>query len=78
MPIGSYDPWIDNHCNPEQSVTMAEHMHTKWFVPIHFETFRLDRARFTEPMERLQKAMESHPTIKLAIDRIGGIFTLPA
>jgi len=24
MPIGAYDPWINNYCTPEQAVTMAD------------------------------------------------------
>ena len=24
MPIGAYDPWIRNHCTPEQAVMMAD------------------------------------------------------
>ena len=24
MPIGAYDPWIWNHCSPEQAVAMAD------------------------------------------------------
>ena len=26
MPIGAYDPWIRNHCTPEQSVAMFHEM----------------------------------------------------
>lgn len=77
MPIGSYDPWIDYHCNPEQAVSMAEHMGAKRFVPIHFETFRLDKAHLKQPMERLKKALTHHPLMKLAIDTLGGTFIYP-
>lgn len=76
MPIGSYDPWIDNHCNPEQAVTMAEHMNAKWFIPVHFETFRLDKAHFHEPRERLKKALDKHSSIRLALENIGDQFVL--
>ncbi len=35
MPIGAYNPWIRNHCNPEQALQMANEINAKYFIPIH-------------------------------------------
>ncbi len=35
MPIGAYNPWIANHCTPEQAVTMADAAGARLFVPVH-------------------------------------------
>lgn len=75
MPIGAYDPWEHHHCTPEQAVLMAEHMNSKRFVPMHFETFRLDKAHIKEPMQRLEQALANHSSMQLAINQIGGTFT---
>jgi L-ascorbate metabolism protein UlaG (beta-lactamase superfamily) len=70
MPIGAYDPWIMNHASPEQSLNMAEQMSAKYFLPIHWSTFRLSNEPTTEPIERLKKAMENS-SVQLALDSIG-------
>jgi L-ascorbate metabolism protein UlaG (beta-lactamase superfamily) len=57
MPIGAYDPWIRNHCSPEQSVAMANAAGARLFVPIHHQTFQLSREAFEEPIERTQAAL---------------------
>jgi hypothetical protein len=41
MPIGAYDPWIRNHCTPEQAVTMADAAGARLFVRV--QTFELSR-----------------------------------
>lgn len=38
MPIGSYDPWIKQHCNPEQATHMAQMMGAKSIVGIHWDS----------------------------------------
>ncbi|MCB9641110.1 MAG: MBL fold metallo-hydrolase [Myxococcales bacterium] len=56
MPIGSYNPWIFNHCSPEQAWKMAIHdLGAVTMMPIHYETFRLSNEPIEEPLERLQK-----------------------
>ena len=55
MPIGAYDPWITNHCSPEEAWQMAHELDARAFLPIHHSTFRLSREQWTEPMERLRK-----------------------
>ena len=57
MPIGAYDPWIWNHCTPEQAVTMADAAGARLFLPIHHQTFRLSREGDREPIERAEAAL---------------------
>jgi L-ascorbate metabolism protein UlaG (beta-lactamase superfamily) len=57
MPVGAYDPWIRNHCTPEQAVAMADAAGARVFVPVHHQSFRLSREPFTEPIERTQHAL---------------------
>ena len=57
MPIGAYDPWIWNHCTPEQAVTMADAAGARLFVPVHHQSFALSREPFMEPIERAQEAL---------------------
>ena len=57
MPIGTYDPWIYNHCTPEQAVTMADAAGARLFVPIHHQTFALSREPLREPIERVEAAL---------------------
>jgi L-ascorbate metabolism protein UlaG (beta-lactamase superfamily) len=57
MPIGAYDPWIWNHCTPEQAVSMADAAGARLFVPVHHQTFELSREPFMEPIERAQDAL---------------------
>jgi L-ascorbate metabolism protein UlaG (beta-lactamase superfamily) len=57
MPIGAYDPWIRNHGNPEQAVTMADQAGARRFVPTHCSTFRLGDEPLDEPVARLEAAL---------------------
>ena len=72
MPIGAYDPFRFQHCTPEEALKMANDMHSKAIIPIHWNTFRLSREKPLEPIERLQKAIHNNTTIKLGIDTIWG------
>jgi L-ascorbate metabolism protein UlaG (beta-lactamase superfamily) len=56
MPIGAYDPWIYAHCNPEQSLSMANDTGAEFVLPVHHRTFELSREPLAEPMERLLTA----------------------
>lgn len=56
MPIGAYDPWIRNHCSPEQAWEMAGHARADRVLPVHHLTFNLSREPATEPVERLLAA----------------------
>jgi L-ascorbate metabolism protein UlaG (beta-lactamase superfamily) len=70
MPIGAYDPWIRNHCTPEQAVQMADAAGARLFVPVHHRSFRLSREPFDEPIERTQAALAQEED-RLAIREIG-------
>jgi L-ascorbate metabolism protein UlaG (beta-lactamase superfamily) len=59
MPIGAYDPFVENHCTPEQSIAMADSAGARLFVPIHHKTFHLSDERFNEPIERAETALAS-------------------
>ena len=61
MPIGAYDPYIYNHCTPEQSVAMADAAGARLFAPIHHKTFRLSQEGFNEPIERAEAALIKEP-----------------
>jgi L-ascorbate metabolism protein UlaG (beta-lactamase superfamily) len=70
MPIGAYDPWIWNHCTPEQAVTMADAAGARLFVPVHHQSFQLSREPFLEPIERTQEALVKEAD-RLAVKELG-------
>jgi L-ascorbate metabolism protein UlaG (beta-lactamase superfamily) len=76
MPIGAYDPWITNHCSPEEAWQMARELDADAFVPVHHSTFRLSRELLTEPLERLRAAAGSE-VHRIVISRLGGSWTMP-
>jgi L-ascorbate metabolism protein UlaG (beta-lactamase superfamily) len=57
MPIGAYDPWIWNHCTPEQAVAMADAAGARLFIPVHHQTFKLSREADREPIQRAEAAL---------------------
>jgi L-ascorbate metabolism protein UlaG (beta-lactamase superfamily) len=61
MPIGAYNPWIQSHCTPEQSVAMANVAGAKLFLPIHHQSFQLSNEPIHEPIERVQVALAKEP-----------------
>ncbi len=70
MPVGAYNPWVTNHCTPEQAVAMADAAHARLFVPVHHQSFRLSREPVDEPIERTQVALAQEMD-RLAISEIG-------
>jgi L-ascorbate metabolism protein UlaG (beta-lactamase superfamily) len=76
MPIGAYNPWIHNHCTPEQAVTMADAAGARLIVPVHHQSFRLSSEPFMEPLERIQEALVKESD-RLAITAIGQTIVLP-
>jgi L-ascorbate metabolism protein UlaG (beta-lactamase superfamily) len=70
MPIGAYDPWIRNHCTPEQAVAMADSAGARLFIPVHHQSFQLSREPFHEPIERAQQALAAEAG-RLAVRAIG-------
>jgi L-ascorbate metabolism protein UlaG (beta-lactamase superfamily) len=75
MPIGAYDPYIHNHCTPEQAVAMADAAGARLFAPIHHKTFRLSEEGFNEPIERAEAALATEPE-RLAVREIGDTIVL--
>lgn len=77
MPIGAYNPWVMAHCNPEESLKMANDAGAKYILPMHHYTFRFGRELCTEPIERLQIALAKEPE-RLGWKEAGQTFTLAA
>ncbi len=75
MPIGAYDPWIRNHCSPEEAWRMAEHARAGVVLPVHHATFQLSREPVGEPIERLLAAAGNQRE-RVAITRIGSEVSL--
>ena len=70
MPVGAYDPWIWNHCTPEQGVAMADAAGARLFVPVHHQTFKLSREGYRDPIERVDAALR-HEQGRIALREIG-------
>ncbi len=70
MPIGAYNPWIRAHASPEQAVAMANHMHAKAILPVHWGTFIMSSEPSGEPIVRLKSALGQHSP-SLALERVG-------
>jgi L-ascorbate metabolism protein UlaG (beta-lactamase superfamily) len=75
MPIGAYDPWIRNHCSPEQAWRMAEDARADLVIPVHHATFQLSHEPVHEPIERLLGAAGGERE-RVAVTRIGGEVSL--
>ena len=56
LPIGAYNPWIANHCNPEQAWRMGNDAGAIAWLPVHHKTFPLGREPVHEPLERFLTA----------------------
>ena len=77
MPIGAYNPWISNHCTPEQAVTMADAAGARLFVPVHHRSFSLSREPVTEPIERAERMLSAEQD-RLGLRDIGQTLVVPA
>ncbi|HYM11604.1 MAG TPA: MBL fold metallo-hydrolase [Bryobacterales bacterium] len=75
MPIGSYNPWVRNHCTPEQAWRMANDAGAEFLLPVHHQTFRLSREPLHEPIERFEASAGSD-TQRIATHAIGQEFRL--
>ena len=73
MPIGAYDPYPETHCTPEESLGMCEMMKARAIMPIHHSTFCQSEEPISDPMRRLQAAIERSST-NLAITGVGGSY----
>ena len=59
MPIGAYDPWIANHCTPEQAVSMADAAGARLFLPVHHRSFNLSREPLLDPITRAERMLDA-------------------
>jgi L-ascorbate metabolism protein UlaG (beta-lactamase superfamily) len=59
LPIGAYDPWINNHATPEQAWIMFRQLGAEYVLPVHHSTFRLSREPVDEPIQRFLAAAGS-------------------
>jgi L-ascorbate metabolism protein UlaG (beta-lactamase superfamily) len=71
MPIGAYNPWIRNHCSPEEAWTMANDARADLVLPLHHRTFHLSREPLQEPVERLLSAAGAAADGRIPARQIG-------
>jgi L-ascorbate metabolism protein UlaG (beta-lactamase superfamily) len=76
MSIGAYNPWIRNHCTPEEAIELANAAGAQFIMPVHHQTFRLSFEPLREPIERFQLALSETPE-RIALREIGETFVLP-
>lgn len=75
MPIGAYNPWKHNHCNPEQALQMADNINAKYFIPMHTKTFQQGSEPFEEPIDWMIKSSSNYK-MKIGLQEIGQTFEL--
>ncbi len=75
MPIGAYNPWKRNHCNPEEALQMANELNAKYFIPIHTKTFSQGVEPFNEPIDWMKREASNYK-IQIGLDEIGQTFVL--
>jgi L-ascorbate metabolism protein UlaG (beta-lactamase superfamily) len=75
-PISAYNPWIANHCTPEEAVEMADEAGARFIMPIHHETFKLSWEPMDEPIRRFRAAL-AEKRERIALTEIGATFVLP-
>lgn len=68
--IGAYNPYIAAHATPEQALEMANDCRAERILPMHHSTFRLSHEPTTEPIERMQAALNSNPD-RLILREVG-------
>jgi len=76
MSIAAYNPWIRNHCTPEEAIEMANAAGAQFIMPVHHQTFRLSFEPLREPIERFQAALSNSPE-RIALREVGETFVLP-
>jgi L-ascorbate metabolism protein UlaG (beta-lactamase superfamily) len=76
LPIGSYDPYVAAHANPEQAWAMRREMNASYILPMHHSTFRLSREPVREPIERLFAAARDEQW-RIALSEPGETWRLP-
>lgn len=74
--IGAYDPWIMNHADPEQAWRMFEESGARYFLPVHWDTFRLGREPIGDAMVRLLAAAGARAD-RVVVRRVGDTWSIP-
>lgn len=74
MPVGAYQPWRVNHCNPEEALIMARQVGASVFIPIHCSTFKQGMEPLEEPLAWVRAAHANYK-VMLGIQDIGETFT---
>ncbi|MCX7876432.1 MAG: MBL fold metallo-hydrolase [Melioribacteraceae bacterium] len=75
MPIGAYNPWKRNHCNPEEAMKMASDVGAKYFIPIHTKTFKQSNEPFNEAIEWMKRDHQKY-NLTLGLTEIGETFSI--
>ena len=75
MPIGAYNPWKFNHCNPEEALQMAQDVHAQVFIPIHCNTFKQGLEPVDEPLQLLRDNYKKYNLV-LGLSEIGETYNL--
>ena len=75
MPIGAYNPWKRNHCDPEEALQMVSEINAKYFIPIHTKTFKQGVEPFNEPIDWMKRAASNY-NLQIGLEEIGQTFTL--
>lgn len=76
MPIGAYNPWKHNHCNPEEALIMASYyLKAGYFIPMHCNTFKQGTEPVEEPLRWLMES-ESKYDILVGLNKIGQTFSI--
>ncbi|RPI76283.1 MAG: Zn-dependent hydrolase, partial [Ignavibacteriales bacterium] len=76
MPIGAYNPWKHNHCNPEEALIMAaEQLKAGYFIPMHCNTFKQGMEPIDEPLQWMIDSSNKYK-LKVGLNKIGGTFNL--
>jgi L-ascorbate metabolism protein UlaG (beta-lactamase superfamily) len=73
VPISAYNPWITNHCTPEEAIEMAEKAGARFVMPVHHQTFKLSWEPMDEPIRRFEAALAKE---RIALREIGEEFVL--
>ena len=76
VPIGAYDPWIDNHASPEQAWAMTRDLRARYVMPVHHSTFRLSREPPDEPIRRFLTAAGPERD-RIVATEVGATWSLP-
>ncbi|HWF44043.1 MAG TPA: MBL fold metallo-hydrolase [Candidatus Kapabacteria bacterium] len=63
MPIGTYNPWVGTHCNPEQAWQMCVEMEAHYIVPVHWNTFMQSSEPRYEPIQWLESVVDNPDNI---------------